>query len=128
VTASRSSLHALLQEVLAAHPRVVGLAVVDEDGGVHAVGVHVSAEAAWRAIDGLFATADQAAAELSDCEVDQVVVDTPDGAVAALRDGGRRAVAVTKAHPPSLGLLLYDLRRVLGASAIVPPEVIGGRA
>ncbi len=127
MTALRSPLHALLEEVLGAYPRVVALAVVDDGGGVHAAGVRVSAEAARRSIDGLFAAADEAAAGLNECEVDQVVVDTPDGAVAALRDGGRRAVAVTRAHPASLGLLLYDLRRLLGVPADVSPELIGAR-
>jgi predicted regulator of Ras-like GTPase activity (Roadblock/LC7/MglB family) len=127
VSALRSPLHALLEEVLGAYPPVVALAVVDDGGGVHAAGVQVSAEAARRSIDGLFTAADEAAAGLNECEVDQVVVDTPDGAVAALRDGGRRAVAETKAHPASRGLRLYDLRRLLGAPADASPEVIGAR-
>jgi predicted regulator of Ras-like GTPase activity (Roadblock/LC7/MglB family) len=128
VTVSRSPLHVTLEEVLGAFPEVVALAVVDDEGGMCAAGVPVSAEAARRSIDGLFAAADNAAAELNGCGLEQVVVDTPDGAVAALRDGSRRAVAVTRARPSSLGLLLYDLRRVLGASAETSPKAIDGHA
>jgi predicted regulator of Ras-like GTPase activity (Roadblock/LC7/MglB family) len=128
VTVSRSLLQTTLEEVLGAFPDVVALAVVDDDGGLHAAGVPVSAQAARRSIDRLFAAADEAAAGLNECRLEQVVVDTPDGAVAALRDGRRRAVAVTRARPSSLGLLLYDLRRALGAFADASPEVTGGRA
>jgi len=116
-----------MEEILGAFPDVVALVVVDGDDGVHAAGVPVSADAVRRSVDGLFATADAAAAGLHECGLEQVVVDTPDGAVAALRDGRRRAMAVTTAHPSSLGLLLYDLRRMLGASADASPEVAGGR-
>lgn len=116
MTTSHSSLHTKLDAVLGSFPDVVALAVIESDGGLHAAGVPVSAEAARRSVDGLFAAADEAAASLHEGGVEQVVVDTPDGAVAALRDGGRRAVVVTRAHPSSLGLLLYDLRRVLSAN------------
>jgi predicted regulator of Ras-like GTPase activity (Roadblock/LC7/MglB family) len=104
----------MLDGVLSSFPDVVALAVIEADGGLHAAGVPVSAEAARRSVEGLFAAADEAAAGLGERDVEQVVVDTPDGAVAALREGSRRAVVVTRAHPASLGLLLYDLRRVLG--------------
>jgi predicted regulator of Ras-like GTPase activity (Roadblock/LC7/MglB family) len=108
----------MLDGVLSAFPDVVALAVLDADGGLHAAGVSVSAEAARRSVDGLFAAADDAAAGLNESGLEQVVVDTPDGAVAALRDGSRRAVAVTRAHPSSLGLLLYDLRRALNLAGL----------
>ena len=113
MTTSHSSLHTTLAGVLSAFPDVVGLAVIEADGGVHTVGAPASAEVARRAVDGLFSAADEAAAGLNESGLEQVVVDTPDGAVAALRDGERRAVAVTRSHPSSLGLLLYDLRRAL---------------
>jgi predicted regulator of Ras-like GTPase activity (Roadblock/LC7/MglB family) len=113
----------MLDGVLSAFPDVVALAVLDSDGGLHAAGVSVSAEAARRSVDGLFSAADEAAAGLNECGLEQVVVDTPDGAVAALRDGGRRAVAVTRAHPSSLGLLLYDLRRAI---SLAGPEELEG--
>lgn len=116
MTTSHSSLHTELDAVLGSFPEVVALAVIEADGGLHAAGVTVSAQAARHSVDGLFAAADQAASSLHEGGVEQVVVDTPDGAVAALRDGGRRAVVVTRAHPSSLGLLLYDLRRVLSAN------------
>jgi predicted regulator of Ras-like GTPase activity (Roadblock/LC7/MglB family) len=111
----------MLDGVLSSFPDVVALAVIEADGGLHAAGVHVSADAARRAVDGLFAAADDAAAGLNEGGLEQVLVDTPDGAVAALRDGRRRAVAVTRAHPSSLGLLLYDLRRALSLAASDAP-------
>ena len=104
----------------------MALAVLDDAGGLHTAGASVSAEAVRRSVDALFAAADEAAAALNECDLEQAVVDTPDGAVAALRDGGRRAVAVTRRHPSSLGLLLYDLRCVLGAFTEAPPEAAGG--
>ncbi len=115
MTTSHSSLHTVLDTVLSSFPDVVALAVIEADGALHAAGVPVSAQAARRSVDGLFAAADEAAASLREGGVEQVVVDTPDGAVAALRDHGRRAVIVTRARPSSLGLLLYELRRALGA-------------
>jgi predicted regulator of Ras-like GTPase activity (Roadblock/LC7/MglB family) len=120
MTTSYSSLHTTLAGVISASPDVVALAVVEADGGLHAAGAPASAEAARRAIDGLFSAADEAAAGLNESGLQQVVVDTPDGAVAALRDGGRRVVAVTRSHPSSLGLLLYDLRRVLSMPSSEP--------
>jgi predicted regulator of Ras-like GTPase activity (Roadblock/LC7/MglB family) len=126
VTASRSPLHATLDGVLNAFPDVVALAVLEADGGVHIAGAAVSADAARHSIEGLFAAADKAAAGLNECGLEQVVVETPDGAVAALRDGGRRAVAVTRAHPSSLGLLLYDLRRTLGMPGFAEPDALAG--
>jgi predicted regulator of Ras-like GTPase activity (Roadblock/LC7/MglB family) len=100
---------------------VVALAVIEADGGMHAVGAPPSAEAARRAIERLFSAADEASAGLNESGLEQVVVDTRDGAVAALRNGGRCAVAVTRPHPSSLGLLLYDLRRALSIPSSESP-------
>ena len=122
MTTSHSSLRSTLAGVLSAFPAVVAVAVIEADGGMHAAGAPASAEAARRAVDGLFSAADEAAAGLNESGLEQVVVDTRDGAVAALRDGGRRAVAVTRPHPSSLGLLLYDLRRVLSIPSSESPE------
>ena len=83
---------------------------------------------ARRSIDGLFAAADAAAADLNESGLDQVVVDTPDGAVAALRAGRCRAVAVTRSRPSSLGLLLYELRRALDELVAASPGAEGGRS
>ena len=113
MTTSHSSLHTTLAGVLSAFPDVVALAVIEADGGMCAAGAPASAEAARRAVDGLFSAADEAAAGLNESGLEQVVVDTPDGAVAALRDAGRCVVAVTRPLPAALGLLLYDLRRAL---------------
>ena len=66
------------------------------------------------ALDRLWATADRAAGSLADRPLEQLVVDTPDGCVLAVRDGGYRMIAVTAPHP-SVGRLLYDMRRCLMA-------------
>jgi predicted regulator of Ras-like GTPase activity (Roadblock/LC7/MglB family) len=128
VTASRSPLHATLERIIDTFSDVSALAFVDHEGGLHGAGACISPDLARRSVDGLFAAADAAAANLNESGLDQVVVDTPDGAVAALRAGRCQAIAVTRPRPSSLGLLLYELRRVLDGLVDASPDAQGGRA
>lgn len=98
-----------LCELLAEFPDVRALAVVDGAGERICVPV-APPPAAFAALDALLQAADKAALDMGEEDVRQVVVDTGTEAVAALRERGRRLLAVTASRPRSLGLLLYELR------------------
>ena len=125
LTTAPSLSHQVLEDVLGAFPDVLSLAVVD-DGELVSVGVVPVAERARLAVSELFRVADEAAVELKERAVEQLVVDTPDGAVVGLREGTRLVVAITAPHPSSIGLLFYDLRRRLAAAAADEPAGSAG--
>lgn len=66
-----------------------------------------------QSLSGLFRVAERAAVATGATPAMQIVVDTVDGAVAAVRQDGHAVVAVLRPHPPRVGLLLYELRRAL---------------
>lgn len=99
-----------LSDLLTDFPDAVAIAVIAENGDVEAV-PRPPTPAAVAAVGGLLHVADRVAAEMSEeGPVQQVLVDTPDGAVAVVREGGRCLAAVTRPRPRSIGLLLYELR------------------
>jgi len=98
-----------LAGLLTDFPDTAALAVIREDGAVDAV-PRPPAAGASAAVDGLLRAGDEAAAGRGEGPVQQVLVDTPDGAVFAVREAGCHLVAVTRPHPRSIGLLLYELR------------------
>ena len=102
-----------IRDLLNVSTDIQGVAVLDPEGTVAAVGPGaVSADLA-ATCGRLWEAAATCAAALGESPLDHVVVQDANGAVALLAARGRRIAAVTGPRP-AVGLLLFDLRTCLG--------------